>query len=486
MKRYFDEYRGLREASGHVESLRPSNALREVRADARWMRERDWPLRRRAPWIARSLVHQTGRRAASALGSRADRLPAPLREAISLEGRDGAPARGQGDAPTLRGEHVSARPGPGAYPEVLRLSREGPVPFEDPVPGMADRASLHVAVVVPVFHRGSGGHNTLSTLIVRLEEMGHTCSIWVYDPFERMHEKPAVLRRRIVHEFQPVRAPVFKGFADWMGADVAVATGWDTAYQVALLPRCRARAYLIQDHEPEFFPTSADALWAARTYEFGFFGIAASRWLRDLLERRYGQEGTWFRLGVDHSIYNPRQVERLRDTVMFYAREFTPRRAVPLGLLALEELQARRPNTRFVLFGQNEAPRLPFSYELVGIASPDSLARYYSETTVGLCLSLSNYSLIPQEMMACGLPCVDLVGGSSEAEFGRDGPVELAQDDPVAIADALEILLIDERRWRRRSEAGLEFVKTASWDTAGTQVEAGIREALRMREPAPR
>ena len=43
--------------------------------------------------------------------------------------------------------------------------------------------------------------------------------------------------------------------------------------------------------------------------------------------------------------------------------------------------------------------------------------------TVGLVMSMTNYSLIPQEMMACGLPCADLAGGSSEAVFGSDGPV---------------------------------------------------------------
>ena len=56
------------------------------------------------------------------------------------------------------------------------------------------------------------------------------------------------------------------------------------------------------------------------------------------------------------------------------------------------------------------------------MASPGQLAQAYSQGTVGLCLSLTNYSLIPQEMMACGMPCVDIAGGSSEATFGADGP----------------------------------------------------------------
>jgi glycosyltransferase involved in cell wall biosynthesis/GT2 family glycosyltransferase len=480
IRRYFDEYRGLREASGHVEPLNPRAVVREVRGDARWLREQGHPARERARWLARSVMHHSGRRAGSALGSRAERLPGWLQRAVSLEGRSGGSPAPVSD-PLPRGRLVAAKPGPGPHEDVLRLSREGPAPLDDPVPGMADRP-LHVAAIIPPFQRGSGGHGTLFRLLARLEELGHTCSIWMYDPHWRDHSSAAVLRRRIVEEFVPLRAPAHRGFDDWAGADVALATGWDTAYATALLDGCRARAYLIQDHETAFFASSAEAIWAARTYELGLFGISASRWLRDQLAREYGQSGTWFRLGVDHGVYRPRPVERRRDTVIFYAREYTPRRAVPLGSLALEELYRRRPDTRFVLFGQGQETRLPFDHELLGIVSPEVLAWRYSEATVGLCLSTTNYSLIPQEMLACGLPCVDLAGGSTEAEMGRDAGIELAPADPMALADAIERLLADRKRWQQRSEAGLGFVELASWDVAAKQVEAGLREALRERE----
>ena len=474
MKRYFDEYRGLREASGHVEPLHVRAAGREVLADLRWMREQGLPAGRRARWAARSVVHQGGRRFASALGSRAGSLPRSLQESLSLERRDSAPA-----SPSVpRGRAVEANPY--GYEDILRYSREGAAPLDDPVPGMSERP-MHVAVVIPNFVRGSGGHSTIFTLMARLEELGHTVSIWLYDPHGRMYGSGAVIRRRIVEEFTPLRAPVHRGFAHWTAADVALATGWDTAYAVAMLPGCRARAYLIQDHEPEFFATSAERLWAERTYSLGFYGIAASRWLRDLLAREHGQRGSWFRLGV-HPLYRPQPVERRRDTVIFYARDSTPRRAVPLGALALEELLRRRPDTRFVLFGQGEKLRLPFPYELLGVLSPEALAWQYSEATVGLCLSLTNYSLIPQEMMGCGLPCVDLEGSSTQAEIGSGGGVEFGAPNPVALADALEVLLTDRERWEKRSEAGQGYVETATWDAAAKQVEAGLREALRERE----
>jgi O-antigen biosynthesis protein len=477
MKRYFDEYRGLRDANGHVEPLRPLDALRGVRGDAAWMSKRRWPATRRTRWLTRSLVHHGGRRVASALGSRAATLPAPLQRTLSLEGRAAAGAIG---AP--RGV-VVASAGPGPHEAVRRVEAEGPAPLQPPLPGMADRESLHIAVAIPSFQRGSGGHGTIFTLMAWLERIGHTCSIWLHDPHgHHRREAPAVLRRRIGEEFTPLDAPVFKEFEQWYGADVAVATGWDTAYAVALLSGCRARAYLINDHEPEFFAASAEAIWAARTYELGLYGISAGRWLHDQLERRYGQRGSWFRLGVDHATYCPRPLERRRDTVIFYARDYTPRRAVPLGVLALQELHARRPDLRFVLFGQPGNALLPIPYENLGIVPPERLSWAYSDATVGLCLSLTNYSLIPQEMLACGLPCVDLAGASTEAELGRAGGVELAEGDPIAIADAIELLLEDRHLWERRSAAGLAQVREASWDAAGEQVEQDLREALRERE----
>ena len=81
---------------------------------------------------------------------------------------------------------------------------------------------------------------------------------------------------------------------------------------------------------------------------------------------RYGARASHFELGVDHDVYQPKPVARRRDTVIFYARDVTPRRAVPIGVLALEELRRRRPDTRFVLFGDEHQPATPFPYEHLG------------------------------------------------------------------------------------------------------------------------
>jgi glycosyltransferase involved in cell wall biosynthesis len=152
--------------------------------------------------------------------------------------------------------------------------------------------------------------------------------------------------------------------------------------------------------------------------------------------------------------------------------------------MALAELKRRRPDVRIVLFGTGEILDASFPYEHVDVLSPEQLSWLYSEATVGLCLSLTNFSLMPKEMLACGLPCVELAGISAESIFGSDGPLELAPLDPNRIADAMEELLVDRERWERRSQEGIDFVASHTWDHATDEVEAGLRHALREREAA--
>jgi glycosyltransferase involved in cell wall biosynthesis len=496
MRRYFDEYRGLRATTGHVEAFRPVAALRTVRAetaaDLRWLKHRGAPAGERARWAARATVHHGGRRLFSALGSRSERLPAGVRERLSLERRSDVAAPvdlepvGPANASLAppNGRPIPAQRASDDYDDAARVLRDGPSPLLDPVPGMAERERLRLALIVPPWRRGSGGHNTLFQLLSRLERRGHVCSVWISDLYgETKSTWPAVLRGEINEWFAPFEGPVYKGFDDWHGADVAMATGWQTVHPALLLDGCRARAYIVNDHEPEFFPTSTEYRLAEDTYRHGMHCIAASPWLRDLVAERYGASADAFQLGVDHAIYAPRaDVARRRDTVVYYARHSTDRRAVPIGLMALAELHRRRPDARIVLFGTDRPPLTAFPYEHCDVLSAPQLAALYNEATVGLCLSLTNFSLMPKEMLACGLPCVELADLSAESIFGEDGPLALAPLDPVALATAIERLLDDAAEWERRSRAGIDFAASHTWDVATDEVEAGLRHALRERE----
>jgi hypothetical protein len=363
--------------------------------------------------------------------------------------------------------------------------REGPLALRGDAPSLVDAPSLSVAAVVPSFRRGSGGHATIANLLRGLEAGGHRCSVWVLDDEGRHAGESATQTASLFTQFfGPLAGPVHKGLRDWDGADVALATGWQTVACVLRLPAVSARAYLVQDHEPEFYPTSAERDWARWTYGQGLHCIAASPWLAELVRTRYAASATHFDLGIDHETYRPAAVARREDLVLFYARAVTPRRAAPLGLLALQELHRRRPDVEIALFGEARELLAPFPHRHLGVMEAGRLARVYSEATVGMVLSLTNPSLIPQEMLACGLPCVDVASESMLASYGVGGPATLAALDPAGLCAAIEGLLGDAAQREERSAAGMRWAATRTWAAAAAQVEAGLRTALREAAPA--
>ena len=109
MRRFFDEYRGLRETTGHIEPFAPRDMIghiqRSVRGDMQWLVRRGAPPSDVASWSLRSAAHHGGRRVFSAVGSRSHRLPAAARGWLSLERREGRaplaqPGAGADDAAT--------------------------------------------------------------------------------------------------------------------------------------------------------------------------------------------------------------------------------------------------------------------------------------------------------------------------------------------------------------------------------------------------
>jgi glycosyltransferase involved in cell wall biosynthesis len=366
-------------------------------------------------------------------------------------------------------------------PALIELADSGPTPLSRGRPD--PQAPLSIATVIPSFRRGSGGHATIVRLLRELRALGHSVSVWLEDCDGRHAGAAAVTKRSFKKFFAADGLELQTDLSAWQGADVVLATGWQTVARTLLLPDAAARAYLVQDHEPDFYGASAEALWAEQTYRQGLHCIAASRWLAELLRVRYGAGTTHFDLAVDHAVYLPageRPREGLvgEDLVVFYARAVTPRRAVPLGLLALSELARRRPHIQIALYGEDRPLTAPFEHRHLGVLEDRRLAELYSRATLGMVLSLTNPSLIGLEMMACGLPCIELASEAMLDTFGADGPLELAEPDPIALCRAIEALLDDPARRDTGSQAGLELMAERTWGRAARQVEVGLRAAL--------
>ncbi len=145
MRRYFDEYRGLRETTGHVErhrralDARASCATRSPRDRAFLDAQGVGGAASARRWTARSAAHHGGRRVFSALGSRADRLPAGrAARAVARGARRRRRRRRRRRGPS--GDVAPRPPRASVYAEIARLrGATAPRRCCRPVPGIGER-----------------------------------------------------------------------------------------------------------------------------------------------------------------------------------------------------------------------------------------------------------------------------------------------------------------------------------------------------------
>jgi glycosyltransferase involved in cell wall biosynthesis len=112
-----------------------------------------------------------------------------------------------------------------------------------------------------------------------------------------------------------------------------------------------------------------------------------------------------------------------------------------------------------------------------GILSADELGGLYREAAVGLVFSATNYSISTREMMACGLPVLDLDIESVRAVYPPD-VLTLAAPNPPAIAQALDRLLGDAEHRAAQARAAAAYVGQFSWEASARLVERALQERV--------
>ncbi|MBB4175281.1 glycosyltransferase [Sulfitobacter noctilucicola] len=352
-------------------------------------------------------------------------------------------------------------------------------------PRKIDPDALDIHWVVPDFRPGSGGHMTIFRMVRYLELFGHKCTVWIEEP--TFHEKERDAWETIVKSFQCVEADVRFVSDDLytQSGDVIIATGWSTAWTVRDLTGFKTSMYFVQDHEPEFYPTGSMSNLAELTYGFELGCICASPWLEKLMSERYGRWAKGFYLAYEPDQYFVSD-ERTEISdgkgpvkVAVYGRAHTDRRCVQLALAGLSILADSRDDFEVHLFGQDELPfnAAPFAAFNHGVLDPAQLNRLYNDCDIGICFSGTNYSLVPQEMMACGLPLIEFNTESTQVIFPKN-TVTLAGPAPTDIAAKVAKLIDDPAKRLRQRKAALKWVKSFSWEASAREVEAAIQDYL--------
>ncbi|HVX35832.1 MAG TPA: glycosyltransferase family 4 protein [Hyphomicrobium sp.] len=328
---------------------------------------------------------------------------------------------------------------------------------------------------VPPLGKGSGGHLTIFRFVSKLEAAGFECRVIICHDGNQVPEEH--IKTNIDNWFFPLKARVFyHPQQEVPSAAISVATGWQTAYPVKAFRGTRRRCYFVQDYEPWFYSPGSVSLFAEETYRFGFLGITAGDWIAEKLHRDFGMQTHPFGFSYDPEIYRP--APKLDDVprIMFYARPPTTRRAFELGLLVLATLAQRRPEIEICLAGWNLGNYIiPFKARSAGLLSFSELAALYTQCDAALVLSLTNVSLLPLELMACG--CLVISNRGRNVEWLLDDEVALLADTRIdALVGAIEKAIDDVTFRKRLVSNGLRKAQATSWNREAEKLAALFRE----------
>lgn len=311
--------------------------------------------------------------------------------------------------------------------------------------------------------KGSGGHQNLFRFIRFLELAGHKCRIYLYSTIDN----------RSVSEIKSVldgSYPKTKASIEWLKedmkpADALFATGWETAYPVYRSKINAKRFYFVQDFEPYFYPIGSEYVLAENTYRFGYYGITAGGWLSQKLRKDYGMEADYFDFGADLKNYQHINKKK-RKEVFFYVRPVTARRGFELGIMALELFHKKHPDFIINLAGWDISDyAIPFPHNNLGIIDIAKLHKLYNKCAVGLVMSLTNMSLLPLEMLACGV--IPVVNDGENNRLVSSNPfITYSDNNPMALANHMSNLIQRDDLCDLASQAS-KSVEESDWGKSG-------------------
>jgi hypothetical protein len=209
----------------------------------------------------------------------------------------------------------------------------------------------------------NGGPNTILRFAHHFARNGAESIIYIFNG--HVHQSAEQARREIFEalgaepRLKVVLNPYDKPLRpdDLPESDMAVATLWNTAYILLPYHRTKAKLYLIQDYETQFYPGSVESALADLTYDFGFLGLFNTPGLRDAVTDDHAMTGYAFQPGIDHDVFFPPASGEPPDLrrMFFYGRPEVPRNGFSLGMHGLNMIQTAYPDSEVFVAGHSKA-----------------------------------------------------------------------------------------------------------------------------------
>lgn len=252
------------------------------------------------------------------------------------------------------------------------------------------------------------------------------------------------------------------------------------------------KMYFVQDFEPFFFPVGDQWYLAEKTYNLGLHLISLGKWNLSMANKfcRYNNSTFYInnKMSMDYIEFpfepkefsiNKKDFNYLKKQklirIAVYIRSSTERRMSSLIRFLTYEL-AKCFNfdgigLKFYYFGDN------IKYDNVvnlGVLSREKMKDLFSNCDFGMCMSGTNVSLVPYEMIAMGLPLIDFEN-SSLKDFLNDG-VFYYSGNAKELYEQIKLSLNNPKILENKMSVAQSTLKELSWEKSIDQFDEILKK----------
>lgn len=319
-----------------------------------------------------------------------------------------------------------------------------------------DLIGVKIIILAPHPIFGSGGHRTIFNLAKGLIKSGANVEIQLEsfnEALEYVKNEMRGYNHKLTEFWQPGSV-----------CDIAIAT---ISYSVEFIYKeinAIKKYYFNQDYEAAFNPVSDGYVMCENSYNYGLSTLNVGSWLPHLQHNQHGQTHFYYAgLGSDPKLYHYKG-EPKRNQIAFLYQPEKHRRLAQYCQKALILAQKKEPSMHVVSYGSDSKPDLPFEFEHLGLVSDlGRLNSLYNHSKVGLCISLTNPSRIPFEMMRAGCVPIDVFRYNNLFDY-QSGTGMLVYQNPESISSAILELLSNSSDFNYRMNNCIEFSRTRTLD----------------------